>query len=83
MILDPPPGSVTWIKVERPTFDLVGVIVSSLSLAGLLAVATLGLGSLAGLAIIRYRRRHPDRGASLELDLVPRSGLEGPPLAPP
>jgi ABC-type spermidine/putrescine transport system permease subunit II len=70
VILDPPPGSVTWIKVERPSFDLVGVVVSSLTLAGVLALVALGLGCLAGLAIIRYRRRHPADGAALDLGLV-------------
>ena len=69
MILDSPPGAVTWIKVERPVFDLVGVIVSSLSLAGILAVTALLLGSLAGLAIIRYRRRHEGEGGPLQLGL--------------
>ena len=29
--------NVTWIKVERPVFDLVGVVLSSLGLAGICA----------------------------------------------
>jgi ABC-type spermidine/putrescine transport system permease subunit II len=71
LILDPPPGSITWIKIERPVFDLVGVIVSSLSLAVILAGLALVLGVLAGLAIIRFRRRHEADSAPLSLQLYP------------
>jgi ABC-type spermidine/putrescine transport system permease subunit II len=69
LILDPPPGSVTWIRVERPVFDLVGVLVSSLSLAVILAGIALVLGSLAGLAIIRHRRNTD--GSPLGLHIAP------------
>lgn len=48
-----------WIKVEKPTFDLVGVIVSSLSIAGLCALAALLLGVGMGISFILHRRRHP------------------------
>ena len=48
-----------WIKVEKPTFDLVGVIVSSLSIAALCALGALLLGVAGGLSIIAHRRRHP------------------------
>lgn len=53
-----------WVKVERPTFDLVGVIVSSLSIAGLCAVTALLLGIAAGISIIVRRRRHPQESFS-------------------
>jgi hypothetical protein len=52
-----PSPHITWVKFEKPTFDLVGVVLSSLGLAGLCAVTALGLGVLWGLAII-LRRRH-------------------------
>jgi ABC-type spermidine/putrescine transport system permease subunit II len=48
-----------WVKVERPTFDLVGVIASSLSIALLCAVTALVLGVAAGISVIVRRRRHP------------------------
>lgn len=70
MIVDPPPGTVTWIKVERPFFDLAGILWSSLSLTGLLALGTVVLGSVAGIAIIVYRRRHPDEGGMLRLRIA-------------
>jgi len=53
-----PQHAITWIKVERPTFDLVGVIVSSFELTGVLLLAALTIGGLLGLSLI-LRRRHP------------------------
>ena len=50
---------VIYIKVEKPTFDLMGVIASSLSIAGLCALSALVLGVAAGISIILHRRRHP------------------------
>lgn len=58
--------AVTWIKVEKPTFDLVGVVLGSFHLAGVLLVAAFVLGLLVGAALIRSRRRRP----SLPLDRV-------------
>ncbi len=54
-----PPGPVTWIKVEKPVFDLVGVVLSSFKAAGLVALLALGLGALLGIALILRHRRHP------------------------
>jgi hypothetical protein len=53
----PPPGDITWIKVEKPLFDLVGVVLSSFKIAGLVAGTALVLGGLLGaLLILRHRR---------------------------
>jgi hypothetical protein len=49
--------AVTWIKVEKPTFDLVGVVLGSFHLAGVLLLVALVLGVLFGAALIRSRRR--------------------------
>jgi hypothetical protein len=49
--------AVTWIKVEKPTFDLVGVVLGSFRLAGVLLVVAFALGVLIGIALIRARRR--------------------------
>jgi hypothetical protein len=49
--------AVTWIKVEKPEFDLVGVVLGSFHLAGVLLLAALVLGVLFGAALIRARRR--------------------------
>ena len=48
---------VTWIKVDSPSFDLVGVVLSSFRLAGILLLLALGLGLLLGGALLRSRRR--------------------------
>jgi hypothetical protein len=49
--------AVTWIKVEKPTFDLVGVVLGSFRLAGILLVVALVLGVVFGTALILARRR--------------------------
>ena len=62
--------SVTWIKVDRPTFDLVGVVLSSLGLAGICAAVALGLGAALGISfIVRGRRAlgSPSNRVSLRL----------------
>ena len=48
---------VTWIKVEKPTFDLVGIVLGSFHLAGALVVVALVLGIAFGAVLIRSRRR--------------------------
>jgi ABC-type spermidine/putrescine transport system permease subunit II len=49
--------AVTWIKVEKPEFDLVGVVLGSFRLAGVLLFVALVLGVLFGVALVRARRR--------------------------
>jgi hypothetical protein len=67
--------TVTWIKVDRPVFDLVGVVLSSLGLAGICAGVALGLGTALGLGFIVRGRRAPQSFAErLSLHL-----LEAPP----
>jgi hypothetical protein len=63
--------AVTWIKVEKPTFDLVGVVLGSFRLAGVLLLLALALGLLLGAALLRARRRpgpSPIEAVSLHLD---------------
>jgi hypothetical protein len=73
LIVSPPAGSVTWIRVERPVFDLAGVLTSSLSIAGMLAASSLILGGLMGIGIIAYRRRHAGRDGLVELHIAPEA----------
>jgi hypothetical protein len=69
--MNPADHAITWIKVEKPMFDLAGVIVSSFELAGLLLLLAVAVGLILGLSLI-LRRRHsglPDIAAiSLRLD---------------
>jgi ABC-type spermidine/putrescine transport system permease subunit II len=49
--------TVTWIKVEKPVFDLVGVVLSSLGLAFICAAVSLVLGLVLGAYFVVRRRR--------------------------
>jgi hypothetical protein len=64
--------AITWIKVEKPTFDLVGVVLGSFKLAGFMFVAAFLIGLLVGGALILARRRKtlapPLDDVSLHLD---------------
>ena len=61
------PG-VTWVHVEKPVFDLAGVLVSSLRMAGLCALLAALLGALLGVLLIRRSRRRLE-AAGLDLTL--------------
>lgn len=68
MTLEP---AVTWIKVEKPSFDLVGVVLGSFRLTGVLLLVALVLGLAFGTALILSRRRKaltPLDSVSLHLD---------------
>jgi hypothetical protein len=60
---------VTWIKVDKPTFDLVGLLVGSIGLTLVLAAVALSLGLLLGLAIIHRRRHEPGWADQVSLKL--------------
>jgi len=63
--------TITWIKVEKPTFDLIGVVLGSLALAGALAVMALLLGLVFALVLIRRDSHQPSaplEALSLHLD---------------
>ena len=71
--MPPQPGeSVVWIKVAKPTFDLVGVLMSSLGLTTILVGVAVFLGIVFGLSLIIRRRReapgHIMGAVSLDLD---------------
>ncbi len=55
----PTPEVVTWIRVDQPVFDIVGVVLGSLAATALLAAGALLLGAALGLALIRRRSHHP------------------------
>jgi len=60
--------SVTWIKVEKPTFDIVGLVLGALNLTGVLAAGALLLGVLLGVGLIRRGTRARSERTSLNLD---------------
>ena len=50
---------VTWVRIEKETFDLVGILVTSLGFTGLCVLLASFLGLVLGAArIIRTRREH-------------------------
>ena len=52
--------TITWIKVQKPTFNLIGVIVGALAVTGVLVLCAVVLGVLLGIiTIIRRQRRSP------------------------
>jgi hypothetical protein len=48
---------VTWVKVEKPTFDLMGVVLGSFKLAGFLVVGALLFGIAVGTILVLARRK--------------------------
>ncbi len=54
-MIEQTPQGVTWIKVEKPHLDLVGLILNSLGATLVLAVAALAAGALLGILLIRRR----------------------------
>jgi hypothetical protein len=63
--------TVTWIQVEKPTFDLVGVVLGALGLAGLLAAVALVLGTVFGVGLIlRHRQETTSRFEPFSLKLA-------------
>lgn len=63
---------ITWVKVERPVFDLPGVILSSLGIAGLCALVSIVLGSCFGAILIRRAaaRRRLEADPDLTLRVI-------------
>ena len=58
---------ITWIKVEKPKLDIVGLILGSFALTGLLIVTALALGALFGATLIYRRRGEPDLRPQLDI----------------
>lgn len=58
--------SVTWIKVEKPTFDLVGVILSSFGIAAICVGIALAFGIALGIVLILRNRNLPPRSGADE-----------------
>jgi ABC-type spermidine/putrescine transport system permease subunit II len=55
-----PPPDVSWVHVQKPTFDLVGVVLSSFGIAGICAAVALVLGIALGVFLIARARRQAD-----------------------
>jgi len=64
--------SITWIKVQKPTLDLVSVVLSSFALAGVCVLVALALGGVLGLGFILRSRRIPRSWADDGLNIARR-----------
>jgi ABC-type spermidine/putrescine transport system permease subunit II len=63
--------TVTWIKVQKPVFDLVGVVLNSLGLAFLCAVVSFTLGlALGAFFVVRRRRQAASWSEAISLNLA-------------
>jgi hypothetical protein len=51
------PPNVTWVHVDRPKLDLVGLVLGAFGFAGALALLALALGVGLGVVLILRRRR--------------------------
>jgi hypothetical protein len=56
--------TVTWVRVEKPSFDLVGVLLSSLGVTAALIVLALAVGAVIGL--LRVRRVRSQEESALD-----------------
>jgi hypothetical protein len=66
--------TITWIKVEKPAFNLVGVILGALAATGVLVICSVVLGLLLGvLTIVRRQRQASPPDAIVRLNLSRRS----------
>ncbi len=58
--------TITWIKVQKPAFNLLGVIMGALAVTGVLVLCAIVLGVLLGVVtIIRRQRRPPEPGEQI------------------
>ena len=67
---DSTPEVITWIKVQKPSLNILAIILGSIAATLLLALLAVLLGALGGLGLIRRRARPHDPGSHLiRLDL--------------
>jgi hypothetical protein len=68
------PANVIWIRLEKPTFDLIGVLLSSFGITGICVGVAIALGACWGFVLIRRgRQRTPFQSdVALGLDATAR-----------
>jgi hypothetical protein len=63
------PANVIWIRLEKPTFDLIGVVLSSFGITGICVGVALALGACWGLVLIRRGRQRTPFHSDVALGL--------------
>jgi ABC-type amino acid transport system permease subunit len=81
-VIEQAPPVVTWIKVDKPKLDLIGLILNSLGATVVLALSAVLVGALLGLLLILRRRRHVRSAPLIRLPLSD-APQPGPPDATP
>jgi len=70
--MQPPPGSVIWVRLEKESFDLAGILISSIEMTLIGIAVSLCLGGIWAAYLITRRRResqwHPAGHLDLETD---------------
>jgi hypothetical protein len=67
------PANVIWIRLEKPTFDLIGVILSSFGITGICIGIAAVLGGCWGFVLIRRGRSRIPFEAETSLRLHPQA----------
>lgn len=62
-------SQVTWVRVEKPVFDLAGILVSSLGITGICIAVAVSLGAAWGAWLVRRSARRPVPGPDADLTL--------------
>lgn len=70
--MNPSFANVIWIRLEKPTFDLIGVLLSALGITGICVGIALTLGGCFGVLLIRRGRERvpfePELGLGLNAE---------------
>jgi hypothetical protein len=60
---------ITYVRIEKPKLDIVGVILGAFGLTATLAVLALVIGVVGGVVLVVRRRREPNFHPGPGLDL--------------
>ena len=63
--------TILWVRLERESFDLAGILISTFQIAAIGIALSLLLGGLWGALLIARRRREGDWHPTGHLDLDP------------
>ena len=68
-----PFSDVLWIRLEKPTFDLIGVVLSSFGITAICAGVAIVFGACWGIVLIRRSRERVPFEPELALGLDPQA----------
>lgn len=68
-----PLSDVLWIRVEKPTFDLIGVVLASFGITAICVGVAIAFGACWGIVLIRRSRQRVPFEPELALGLNPQA----------